>query len=397
MTWTPEQRAQRVEWGLEELDADPRNLSTVDPMDAVLRKRAQREERERLEADRDSGRINGHAPEIDAEGLPIPGDDVELLPLYPGLIVSIDNYRASVPTVIPWRCQPIVYSGGVTLIAGPPKAGKSTLAAQLQRCCETGEEFLGAWPVRPGPVLLVTEEGGVAVVHKTGNLHRLEILDRRAAILSGLSFSRVLDVIAIWATTHPGGLVFIDTLAIWAEIQNENDASEASKAVARVTALAQQTDLAVVLVHHARKAGGEHGEAIRGSGAILATVDIAVEHSRVAPGSDDRWLDIQGRVILPERYLLGFDRHTMSYRLEDRADVQVAEIEADLVNVPADGPGLTRNDLTGLWKKDSRKRSEQLVNMGRMRVDYVKTNRTWANRYWSVPAVWTPPMETFDD
>jgi hypothetical protein len=373
VTWTPRERA-TADWDLDKVP-----VGTTDPMDAWKQRHA-------------TVGTNGEAPEWEHEPEPQPPDDVDLLPLYPNLIVNIEDYRSAVPTVIPWRCKPIAYSGGVTLIAGPPKAGKSTLAAQLQRCCETGDDFLGSWPVAVGPVLLVTEEGGVAVVHKTGELHRLDVLDRRAAIMSGLSFGKVLDVIANWARTHPGGLAFIDTLAIWAEIQNENDASEASKAVARVTALAQSTDLAVVLVHHARKAGGEHGEAIRGSGAILATVDIAVEHSRVRAGSDDRWLDIQGRVILPERYLLAFDRATMSYRIEDKSDA-LAELEADLVGIPPDGPGMTRAELTALWKRDPRKRAEQLVNMGRMRTEYVRSGRAWQHRYWSIPAAWTPPLD----
>ncbi len=312
----------------------------------------------------------------------------------PDLIVGIDAYRANVPTEIPWRCHLIAYSGGVTLIAGPPKAGKSTLAAQLQRCCETGEPFLGAWPVTVGPVLLVTEEGGVAVVYKTNGLHRLDILDRRAA--AGLTFAQVLDAIGAWGAARPGGLVFVDTLAIWAGIENENDAGEATKAVASVTALAQSTELALALIHHARKSGGDNGEAIRGSGAILATVDIAVELSRVDAHSDDRWLDIQGRVIMPQRFLLTFDRLTQTYALGDRAESHLEEIEADLVGIPADGHGLTRNDLNGLWHKDPRKRAEQLLNVGRLRAEWVHEGRGWGWRYWSVPAAWTPPMRDSD-
>jgi hypothetical protein len=33
-------------------------------------------------------------------------------------------------------------------------------------------------------------------------------------------------VIAAWGKTHPAGLVFIDTLAIWAGIEDENDAGQ---------------------------------------------------------------------------------------------------------------------------------------------------------------------------
>lgn len=227
-------------------------------------------------------------------------------------------------------------------------------------------------------------------------MHQLDVLDRRSAVMAGLRFEQVLERITGWAQGHPGGLVFIDTLAIWGEIENENDASEAGKAVALVTALAQQTDMAVLLVHHARKSGGEHGEAIRGSGAILATVDIAVEHSRVASGSDDRWLDVQGRVILPERYLLEFDRFTMSYSLSNQADARLAEIDADLVGVPADGPGMSRKELGELWGREPRKRLEQLLNVGRLRQTYVEVGRTRAYRYWSIPAAWTQPMNAVE-
>ena len=143
-----------------------------------------------------------------------------------------------------------------------------------------------------------------------------------------------------------------------------------------------------MLVHHARKGGGDDGEAIRGSGAILATVDIGIEMSRVSPGSDERYLDVMGRITPAERYRLAFDRLTKTYTLAVGSDL--AEIETDLVGIPADGEGLTRDELHALWKRDPRARAEQLVNKGRMRTDWVRTGRYWGWRYWSIPAVWTP-------
>jgi hypothetical protein len=305
------------------------------------------------------------------------------------LIVGIDEYRASVPAAIPWVARPLAYLGGVSLIAGPPKAGKSTLAAQMQRCRETGERLFGAWDVTTGPTLLVTEEGGVAVVHKAEGLHALDVLDRRSAVRAELTFRQMLGVVSEWSATRPGGLAFIDTLAIWAGIVDENDAGQATRAIAAVTATAQAANLAIVLVHHARKRGGDDGEAVRGSGAILATVDIAIELSRVGPGRDDRYLDIMGRVIAAERFELAFDRATKAYTLADQSGARLAAIEADLEGIPAAGPGLIRAELQALWKKDPRARAEQLVNVGRMRAEYVKTGRSYAWRYWSIPAAWT--------
>jgi hypothetical protein len=306
------------------------------------------------------------------------------------LIVGIDAYRASVPAAIPWVCRPLAYLGGVSLIAGPPKAGKSTLAAQMQRCRETGERLFGAWEVTTGPTLLVTEEGGVAVVHKAEGLHALDVLDRRSAVRAELTFRQMLGVVSEWAAAHPGGLAFVDTLAIWAGIADENDAGQATRAIAAVTATAQAANLAIVLVHHARKGGGDDGEAVRGSGAILATVDIGIELSRVSPGRDDRYLDIMGRVIQAERYELAFDRSTSAYTLADQSGTRLAAIEADLEGIPAGGPGLIRPELQALWRKDPRARAEQLVNVGRMRAEYVKSGRTFAWRYWSIPPSWTP-------
>jgi RecA-family ATPase len=305
------------------------------------------------------------------------------------IIVGIDEYRASVPTTIPWVVSHLAYLGGVSLIAGPPKAGKSTLAAQLQRCRETGERLFGVWDVTTGPTLLVTEEGGVAVVYKTEGMHSLDVLDRRSAVTAGLTFAQVLALIGGWGETHPAGLAFIDTLAIWAGIEDENAAGQATRAVAAVTAVAQAANLAIVLVHHARKGGGEDGEGIRGSGAILATVDIGIELSRVSAGGDERYLDVMGRVILAERYRLAFDRLTKTYTLADPG-ARLAEIEADLVGIPADGDGLTRPELQNLWKKDPRKRAEELCNIGRMRSEYLKVGRSHAWHYWSIPAAWTP-------
>ena len=291
-------------------------------------------------------------------------------------IVSIVDYRASMPTIIPWIVQGLVYAGGVSLIAGPPKAGKSTLAAQIMRCRETGKKLFGALDVRTGPTLLVTEEGGIAVVFKTAGLTSLDVLDRRAAVLRHMTFAQVLDLVAKWAGAHPDGLAFIDTLAVWAGIENENDASETTRALDAINAVAQSTGLGIALVHHARKSGGESGEAIRGSGAILATVDIGAELSRVDLTSDDRWLDVMGRVLMPERYRLGFDRPTMSYGLADSA--------SDLVDIPSDGPGLTREDLASVWQASPKRRAQDLVGKGLLRCEKVKDGRVWAWRYWSV-------------
>ncbi len=306
------------------------------------------------------------------------------------LIVGIEAYRDGVPASPLWIADRFVYAGGTTLLSGPPKKGKSTFSADLQRKRETGGHFLHAG-VLPGPTLLLTEEGGVAVVHKTQGLQQLDILDRRSAVRAELDWPGTLGVVARWAadnqTEHGRPLVFIDTLAIWAGVEEENDAGEMTRALAGVQLVAQETDAGIVVVHHTRKGGGTGGEAIRGSSAILATVDMSAELSTVEEGSTDRWLDVQGRVIFPERLRLAFDMATMSYSVVDADAVRLEDVERDLEHVPAvgTGDGLTRADLSALWGRDSRKRIAQLVNIGRMTAVYRQVGRTHQWRYWAVP------------
>jgi len=290
----------------------------------------------------------------------------------PSLIVSANEYRAGVPARIPWVIDGFAYAGGVTLLAGPPKAGKSTLLADLQRSRWTGSPFLGAWRATKGPVLLVTEESGIPVVLKLeGNP---DVLDRKAAIEFGYAaLDDILWVIGEWSHLYPDGVVVIDTFAVWAGLKDENDASATTAAIAEITGLAATTGISIILVHHTRRGGGQAGEAVRGSSAILATVDIAAELSYTEAGatSPRRWLEIRGRVMEAARYLIEYVKDPRSsrprYRLVDPEEA-AAERAADWTSVVPDA-GATLGDLTDAWgvsDRTARRRIGELVNSGRL-------------------------------
>jgi hypothetical protein len=303
--------------------------------------------------------------------------------------VSATTYRQSVPRFVPWVVAGLLYLGGVLLVSGPPKAGKSTLLAELQRCRWTGEPFLGAWPVVRGPVLLVTEESGIAVVLK---LHGdADVLDRRTAIEMGFTeFGDVLWAIQEWAHLYPRGVAIIDTLAVWAGLDDENDASAATRAVAAVTALAARTGIAIVLVHHTRKGGGQAGEAIRGSSAILATVDVSAElsYTEAGPVSPRRTLEIRGRVMEPSRHLLdygptpGRSRTRRRYRLIDPAEAAEERVDEMVAAIPP--AGATLADLIDRWgvsDKTARRRVLDLVGSGRLEGEVVDARGTKRYRH----------------
>ena len=259
-------------------------------------------------------RIEGHAPYIAPVVIPPTTD----------LFINVSDYIAAQPTTVEW-VSPLAAYGFVSLIAGPPKGGKSTLLAGLLREREVGGVYLWGDPVPVGPSVLVTEEGGLAVVRKVAGLTTLDILDRRNFFEKGLrKLEHLVDALTNWcAHQSERALVSIDTLAIWGDMKDENDAIAATQAVSTLTLFAQQTQSAVDLVHHGRKGGGEHGEAIRGSGAIYATVDQAIELGYVTDKtSDNRLLTLSGRLIFPEMRELAFDRGTNAYT-EDRKSTRL--------------------------------------------------------------------------
>ena len=304
--------------------------------------------------------------------------------------VSMAEYRENVDDHPMWIAKPLVYAGGVTLVSGPPKKGKSTLLANLVRGRETGERFLDD-QVWKGPTLLLTEEVGVSVVWKYGSLD-VDVLDIGMAAQAGADWMDDLAAARDWVTSHlatdpdlpdHAPLVIIDTLSVWANVEDENSAGQMTAAVG-VTKVLAGLGAGVILVHHSRKGGGSGGEAIRGSGAIYATVDVAAEMSVCSEGSDDRWLDLSGRVIFPERIRLAFDRDTQAYSVTDMRDVRREDLLAMVVGVPEDGDGWTRTDLRAYWGiRDTRDREKVLVEAGLLRSRFVES-RPAAWRFWRV-------------
>lgn len=270
----------------------------------------------------------------------VPSVDPTTIPIS-NLFVKQPDYHAanaSKPTYV----SPLVAYGTVSLVSGPPKGGKSTLISNLLAARQYNIVFLWGEPVPYGPMALVTEEGGYPVVRKTLHLPDLDILDRLAFVSNGLrSLDDLLAVLSGWVASLPEGeppLVIIDTLAVWGDIKDENDAIAATKAIVALRVWAQSTGAAVVLVHHTRKGGGEHGEAIRGSGGIFAAVDQSIELNFTNDEqSDDRTLVIVGRLTFGETKALAFNRTTMLYDVTTR--VAVEKYPTD--QFPVDGSGGT--------------------------------------------------------
>ena len=261
------------------------------------------------------------------------------------------------PEVLPqrWLWHGLLASGKLTLLTSLWKSGKTTLLAHLLGRRRQGGELLGL-AVAPGVSLIVSEEPRdlwparfrrhglgqeVAVLSRpfTGRPTFAQLSQLSADIL-GLQQQRGLD------------LVVFDSLAMFLPARDENSAGVMVTALAPFVALAEAGQ-AVWLLHHPAKGEPPLGQAARGSGALLAAVDIFLEMRH--PG---------GNPFTRRRKLFGWSRHEetprqmlielsgdgLAYeRLADTGDDFHSHWDTMRTLLAAAGEPLTQQQLRAAW------------------------------------------------
>jgi hypothetical protein len=210
-----------------------------------------------------------------------PGPETMGRRLHPVSIAELANEEPeSVPIVVPYYA----YEGCITDIAAVPKMGKTTLIFAAVHAVCTGGYFLDA-PAPQGPAVYLTEEGRgtfLSAARRVGadqdtNLYPIF---RRDAF--GMSWPQVCEEVRLLCEELGAVLVVVDTLSDWAGIrgEDENSAGKALEAIEPLRALAELPGLAVIVVRHERKSGGEVGQAARGSSQFTGAVDVVVSLRR---------------------------------------------------------------------------------------------------------------------
>jgi AAA domain len=195
-------------------------------------------------------------------------------------LVSVGELLGEPETGHAWIVERRLPAGGLGLLAGKPKAGKSTLARCLALRVARGEPWLGSNTMR-GPVLYLALEE-----------KRQEVRDHFRAL--GATSEDAIHVLCEAAPAealgrlrreaerrHPG-LVIIDPLFRFVRVPAElgNDYSTMTAMLEPLIVLARETDAHLLAVHHLGKGERVDGDAILGSTAIFASVDTALMMKR---------------------------------------------------------------------------------------------------------------------
>ncbi len=178
-----------------------------------------------------------------------------------------------------WIWQGYLAKEVVTLLAGHPKVGKTTFVHHLLKAIGSGEKtFLGTDLKPIKKVLYLTQEGYSLFLDRCQRMaidNQLIIPVFKYRVKS--DWKSLLRYLGTQIKEKEVSLVVVDTIGSFWGIQDENSAAEVIQAIRPLCDFAQEHKVAVLVVHHFRKAAGEKGIAVRGSNGLSSEMDITVE------------------------------------------------------------------------------------------------------------------------
>jgi len=300
-------------------------------------------------------------------------DDVESLPVIQAAALAVDAPERR------WLVDALWPAAAVGVVGGHPKSCKTWWGLEIAVSVASGTPCLDRFEVqRPARVLVYLAEDPAHAVRD-----RLDaIAQRRGMALDALDLHVItIDRLRLDSKEHKRRLdatlarlrprlLLLDPLVRMHD-RDENHVHELTPILSGLRVLQRRHDLAIALVHHARKNahGSRHGQSLRGSGDIFAWADVlhylnretkgirlSVEH-RSAPSPDSILLDLQGD---PPTLTAIDDETTTEPTLQDRILHTCAR---------ADAP-LRRTELRGLLAVNNKRLGDALAaleSLGRIR------------------------------
>ena len=193
--------------------------------------------------------------EIDAEFL----HDTQQAPSWgPGYTGSVQSRSVCIsdvePQAVPWVLDRILPDRAITLLGGPPKKGKSTIATELACCAAEGSSFLGV-PFRE-PVSTLWFHGESEVEYEADYYHQRLTREElnRIHVLEVMEGAPLLEQIVSEAARLKTKLVIVDTITRPMDIQDGNSQKQVEKQLDRISTAARNLDVAILGITHFGKA-----------------------------------------------------------------------------------------------------------------------------------------------
>ena len=194
------------------------------------------------------------------------------------------DVAAITPEAINWIMKPWVAEGSITEVDAKIKIGKTDWLSHATRQVLDGSPFMGEPTTKTSAVYL--SEQPPRSFRET--LRRADLLGRDDLHIlfwhdtAGVDWPAIVEAAVSKANDVGAKLLVIDTLPQFAGMRGdaENNAGAALEAMEPLQTAASVHGLAVVIVRHERKGGGEVGDSARGSSAFGGSVDVVVSLRR---------------------------------------------------------------------------------------------------------------------
>ncbi len=186
---------------------------------------------------------------------------------------------------VEWVVDKTIARGGITFLVARPGAGKSLLAYYIAACVLTGTPVFGLLAVQQGAVAYIDLDGrkSIARMRAIAALHGIGLDDGDIAVLplyigAQRSSADLRDPIMLQATLDELAaipnltLVVLDTFS---DLHHgkEGNPDDMTDTVAGAVEIATHFNCGVLIIHHARKNGGNELEDVRGASSIVAKAD----------------------------------------------------------------------------------------------------------------------------
>lgn len=296
-----------------------------------------------------------YPPDGPADGPPVPSGDSERSDRPPVRRITAwtaaDLMAATFPE--PRWAVPGLLAEGVSVLAGPPKVGKSWLALGLAVAVASGGQALGRISVTAGPVLyLALEDTGRRLQSRLSKV--LQDGPPPDDLTFGIDCPPLpvggVEQITAWLDANPiARLIIID---VFAKVRGNPPIGVSAYdadylAVGHIKAIADRYGVAVVLVHHTRKqVSDDFLSDVSGTNGIAGAADATLVLRR-SRGTAGGVLLVTGRDIDESEYPMTFDADMGAWQLHDGpTDDLLPDTRAAILGYVREHPGAGPSEIS---------------------------------------------------
>ena len=239
-----------------------------------------------------------------------------------------------------WIVDGFLPIGGTSILAGKPKAGKSTLVRNLINSIVGGSVFLDR-KTKKGRVLYLAFEEGENHIRKHFEALKISANDD-ILIHTAKVPPNPIESLRSSILEYKPSLVIVDTLFRIINVNDGNSYSQVQKALEPITDLAKETGCHILLVHHMTKGDRDGAEGILGSTALFGAVDTAIMLNRTEKFSTIRTRQRGGYDL--EETILEFDQESRSFTLgNSKKEDDKERLKTEIIDLLSQTKGVISN------------------------------------------------------